>query len=100
MAARQLKNEASPHAYTAYSLFWRIFGGDEVNQEDIVELHAFIENWAKNKNYGRSELLAFLATTFVGTMVMSSFSEEFMDATLSMMKVKFMTHPLRNNLDK
>lgn len=56
---------------------------------DFQNLHAIIEKYVKDKNYTPSQVLSFLSSTFVGTMAMNGFSEEFFDATCERMKESF-----------
>lgn len=60
-----------------------------MEDEDVKELHSMITNWAGKKGYQTSHLLAFLTSTFVGTMVMKNYSEDFMKRTCERMLNQF-----------
>lgn len=60
-----------------------------VNQKDINELHALIENWAYSKGLSASWLLSFLTSSLIGTMEMRGYSDEFVRKTLNKMYEEF-----------
>lgn len=60
-----------------------------LSQEQINEMHALLDNHGKEKGYRPTQMLAFLTSTFVGTMEMHGYSQDFMDRTCDMMKKKF-----------
>lgn len=69
-----------------------------MNNEDIKELHALITDWAYEKGYETKHLLAFFSQTFIGTMAMKGYDEDFFDSTVDLMKKRFRKHPERKNI--
>jgi|GEM_PF-2791824 len=67
------------------------------SQEEIDELHRLILVFAIANGWSRSAVLAFLKISFVGTMAMANYSDEFFDKTCERMKEKFKNHPMRNS---
>ncbi len=57
-----------------------------MEQHDINELHKLLENFALEKGYSHSNIMAFLSVTFLGTMAMRGYSQEFFDKTCENMK--------------
>jgi len=60
-----------------------------MEQNEINELHAILENYVREKGLKVSEALSFLTTTFVGTMVIHGYTEDFFDKTCERMKQHF-----------
>jgi hypothetical protein len=67
-----------------------------MSQEDIIELHALITDWAYNKKYDTPTLLSFLYVTFIGTLDMKGYSQDFVDRTSEKMKEDFKKRRSKN----
>jgi len=61
-----------------------------------TDLHEIITKRAIEKGYTTTQLLGFLCSVFVGTMVMRGYSQEFFDKTCERMKDQFKNHHLHS----
>jgi hypothetical protein len=66
-----------------------------MNEDDILELHQLITDWAMKKEYTSAQMCGFLSTCLIGTMAMKGYDEDFVDSTLELMKKRYLKHPLR-----
>jgi hypothetical protein len=71
-----------------------------MNQIEINELHKIIEDHCNIKGYTVAQILAFLSLTFIGTLIINGYSEEFVDKTAERMKVKFREKKQQMNYDR
>jgi hypothetical protein len=69
-----------------------------MEQYQINTLHEVLEDHCKQMGYKVSEVLSFLSVSFVGTMAMHGYSEEFFDATCERMKIQF--REKKNGMDQ
>lgn len=60
-----------------------------MKNKEIKELHKLILDWSITHNLSTYELLAYLSATFVGTMAMANYSEEFVKRTLDRLLEEF-----------
>mgnify|MGYP001589049610 CR=1 FL=1 len=60
-----------------------------MKDKQIKEIHALMENFFCENEIPLHHILAFITTTFVGTLEMHGYSQDFFDKTCERMKNEF-----------
>lgn len=74
-------------------------GSAPLENMEIYELHEMRLKWFEDKNCSPSQIMAFLSSEFVGSLVLCGYSEEFVKKTFDMMYEKFKSHPLHLSVE-
>ena len=62
---------------------------ERLSQEKINELHKILCKYFDENEFSIAQALGFLSITFIGTMAMHGYSDQFFDATVERMKLQF-----------
>ena len=60
-----------------------------LTQEKITDLHKILCKYFDENEFSVEQALGFLCMTFIGTMALNGYSDQFFDATVERMKLQF-----------